>query len=54
MIILPTPPRLQGTPQEQLSQLQKFIIELTETLQIQLNDINYTSFDDETRKKIGG
>lgn len=54
MIILPTPPRLQGTPQEQLAQLQRFVIELTETLQIQLNNINYTSLDEETRKKIGG
>ena len=54
MIILPSAPRLHGSPQEQLDQLQRYVIELTEALEIQLNNINYTSFDEETRKKIGG
>lgn len=43
-----------GTSEEQLAQMQKYLRELEEALQLNLNAINYTSFDEETQKKLGG
>lgn len=54
MIELPEAPKLRGTPEEQLKIVEKFLIELVESLGIQLNNLNFDSFDEETRKKIGG
>lgn len=54
MIILPDAPKPRGTPEEQLKILENFLSELVGSLGMQLNNINFDSFDEETRKKIGG
>lgn len=54
MLIIPQVPVLRGTPEEQLAMLRKYLCELTDYLSVNLNNINYTSFDDETRRKMDG
>lgn len=52
MIKLPTPPTLVGTAEQQLKQLERYLKELTELLQIELNRLNISSFDAATQKLI--
>lgn len=54
MIIIPQPTALRGTPEEKIAAMQKYLTELSEILSVSLNSMNYTSFDDETRKMIKG
>lgn len=54
MIIIPDAPKPKGTPEEQLKILENFLIELVDSLGIQLNNINFDCFDAETRKRLGG
>lgn len=54
MIILSQPPTLRGTPEEKLVTLQRYLIQITDELSVSLNNINYTSFDEETQKIIKG
>lgn len=54
MNVIPQVPAQSGTIQEQVAQLYRYLRELEEGLQISLNSINYTSFDDETQKKLKG
>lgn len=54
MIIIPQPTALRGTPEEKIAAMQRYLTELSEILSVSLNSINYTSFDEETRKIVKG
>lgn len=54
MIMIPTPPILRGTQEQQLSSLRSYLAQLAEVLEIELNRINYTSFDGTTQSMVKG
>lgn len=54
MIILSQPPTLRGIQDERIEAIQKYLIQLADELSVSLNNINYTSFDEETQNIIKG
>lgn len=54
MIILSQPPTLRGTQDEKIETMQKYLTRLADELSASLNNINYTSFDEETQNIIKG
>ncbi len=54
MIIIPQPPQPRGTAEERIAAIERYISQLYDELTISLNRINYTEFDEETRKMVKG
>ena len=52
MIIVPKPPVPSGTPNQRVDELYRYLLRLTEELQVQLNAIDLSSLNAETQNII--
>lgn len=52
MIAIPTPPSLRGTQEQQIASMRSYLAGLAELLEVELNRINYSSFDAATQEMI--